>query len=140
MSMTTYLETALLNEIFRNTNYAPPATTYVALFTADPTDAGSTTNEITGNAYARARVYLDGATAPYWTAPSSSAGVTSVQNNATVSFPVATGAWGTITYMAIFDAASAGNCLFVGPLTASKVVGTNDQLTFPAGSLVINLD
>lgn len=138
--MSDYLETAILNEVFRNTNYAVPTNTYVSLHTADPTDAGLTAAEVSGNNYSRALVNKDGSTAPFWTAPATSGGGQKVDNNSTVSFPVASGSWGTITHIGIWDASSAGNMLFSGALTASKVVGANDQLTFPATTLVVTLD
>ena len=36
-----YLETQLFNLIFRGTAFTPPAKTYIALHTADPTETGS---------------------------------------------------------------------------------------------------
>lgn len=138
--MSDYLEQAILNEVFRNTNYAVPTNVYVGLHTADPTDAGSTAAEISGNAYARQLVNKDGSTAPFWTAPAVSGSSYKVDNNSTVSFPVATGSWGTITHLSVWDASTAGNMLFSGALTASKTIGTNDQLTFPASSIVVSID
>jgi hypothetical protein len=138
--MSDYLETAVLNEVFRNTNLTPPAT-YVALYTADPTDAAGA-GEVSGNGYARVQVNRDGATTPFWTAPASNgSGGMKVENNDQIDFPTASGgAWGTITHFAIFDASSSGNMLFSGALTASKVIGDGDKLVFPANTLVINLD
>ncbi len=40
-AMSNYLENALINEVLRATGYTAPTTVYVALFTSDPTDAGS---------------------------------------------------------------------------------------------------
>jgi hypothetical protein len=52
--MSNYLENALINATLRNTSYTPPTTVYVALFTSDPTDAGSGTEVSTaGTSYAR---------------------------------------------------------------------------------------
>ena len=72
-----YLENALINAVLRNTSYTSPATVYVALFTSDPTDAGTGT-ELSGNGYARTAV----------TFGSPSNGVTT--NSADVTFPTAT--------------------------------------------------
>jgi hypothetical protein len=137
--MSEYLEGALLSEVFRDVNFAAPAT-WVALFTADPTDAGALTAEITGNNYSRVLVNKDGATAPFWNDPIASGGGKKCDNQSAVAFPVASGAWGTITFMAIFDAVTGGNCLFTGPLLVSKIVGDSDQLTFPPNTLVVSFD
>ena len=42
-AMSDYLENALINHIFRNTDFTRPANIYVALFTAAPNDAGGGT-------------------------------------------------------------------------------------------------
>src|SRR5256885_9081106 len=54
--MSSYLEAQLLNWI-KGTNFvAAPATLYVALYTANPTDANASGTEVSGNAYARVAV------------------------------------------------------------------------------------
>ena len=50
-----YLEDILFNWYFRGVAHTPPATFYVGLFTAAPTDAGGGT-EVTGGGYARAAI------------------------------------------------------------------------------------
>ncbi len=127
-----YLEAAIINHIFRNTAiFTPPANVYLALFTAAPSDSGGGT-EVTGGSYARKAVSTTGG----WNAP----GVGGLTDNAaTQTFVTATASWGTITHFGIFDAATAGNLLFHGALTASKVVGSGDTFQFEAGGLDINL-
>ena len=88
--MSNYLENALINATLRNTTYTSPATVYVALFTSDPTDAGSGT-EVSGGSYAR--------TAVTFGAPSN--GVTT--NSAAVEFPQCTSSWGTVGWIGIMD-------------------------------------
>jgi len=58
-SKTNYLEDAMINAVLRNTSYTSPATVYLGLFTADPTDSGSQTNEVSGGAYARQSAAFD---------------------------------------------------------------------------------
>ncbi|MGE4164285.1 MAG: hypothetical protein AB7G23_21420 [Vicinamibacterales bacterium] len=123
-AMSNYLETALFNEVLRATNYAPPTTVYVGLFTSDPTDAGTGT-EVTGGAYARQAVTFG--------APTDGAG----SNSAAVTFPQATANWGTVSHFGIFDASTAGNLLLHGQLTASKTVNAGDVFTFPTGQLTV---
>lgn len=121
-----YLENALINAVLRNTAYTSPTTVYAALFTTATTDAGGGT-EVSGGSYAR--------TAVTFGAPTDG----STSNTADVTFPTATGAWGTVTHVAIYDAATAGNMLFHGALTASKTVNSGDTFKFATGDLTITL-
>lgn len=126
-ALSNYLENKLLDHVLKGTVYTPPTTLYVALFTTDPTDAGTGT-EVSGGAYARKvvtfSVAVNGA----------------ISNNADVTFDVATANWGTITHCGIYDALSAGNLLFHGALTASKSINIDDQLKISSGSLTVSLD
>ena len=121
-----YLETALINGTLRATSYTAPATVYVALFTTDPTDAG-TGNEVSGNGYARQSATF--------AAPSNGASSTS----ADVQFPQATGNQGTIAFFAIFDALTTGNMLYHGSLTVSKTIETGDVFKISSGNLTVTL-
>jgi len=125
-AMSNYLETAIVNAVLRNTTYTSPATVYVALFTTDPTDAGSGT-ECTGASYVRK--------AMTFSAPSN--GVTS--NSSAVEFDQATTSWGTITHMGLYDASTSGNLLFHGALTASKVIDAGDVFKFASTALAVTL-
>ena len=124
--MSNYLETALVNATLRNTSYTSPATVYAALFTTDPTDAGSGT-EVSGGSYARTAI----------TFGSPSNGVTT--NSADVTFPTCTAAWGTVTHMGIFDASTSGNLLYHTPLDASKTVDSGDIFKISSGNLSVTL-
>jgi len=124
--LSNHLETALINATLRNTAYTSPAAVYAALFTTDPTDAGSGT-EATGGSYARTAI----------TFGSPSNGVTT--NSADVTFPTCTVAWGTITHMGIFDASTSGNLLYHTPLDASKTVGSGDIFKISSGNLSVTL-
>lgn len=125
-AMSNYLENALVNATLRNTSYTSPAAVYVALFTTDPTDAGSGT-EVSGGSYARQ--------AATFGSPSNGASTTS----ADISFPQATGSWGTVTHFGVYDASSTGNLLYHGALTASKTIETGDIFKIASGSLTITL-
>lgn len=131
-AMSDFLEQAILNHFFRNTDIgAPPSNVYIGLFTAAPSDSGGGT-EVSGGSYARATV----ATTSQWSAPGA-AGLTDNIND--IVFATATANWGTITHVAIFDAITAGNLLFHGALAASKVVNSGDVFKFLAGALDITL-
>jgi len=124
--MSNYLEDALINATLRNTSYTSPTTVYVALFTTDPTDAGTGT-EVSGGSYARVSVSFG--------APSN--GVTT--NSGAVTFPTATGSWGTITHIGLMDALTTGNLLYHTALDASKAVASGDIFTIGTGNLSVTL-
>lgn len=125
-ALSNYLENALINATLRNTSYTSPTTVYAALFTSDPTDAGSGT-EVSGVSYARKAMAFD--------SPSNGASL----NSAAVEFDQATGNWGTITHFALFDALTTGNMLYHGQLTASKVIESGDVFKFAANSVSVTL-
>lgn len=124
--MSNYLENALINATLRNTSYTSPSTVYAALFTSDPTDAGSGT-EVSGGSYARKAITFG--------APSNGAST----NSAAVEFDQATGNWGTITHFGIYDASSSGNLLYHGALTSSKLIETGDVFKFAIASVSVTL-
>ena len=64
---------------------------------------------------------------------------TAAKNGAAVEFVTATGSWGTITHVGIFDASSSGNLLCWAALSASKVVASGDVIRFDAGDLDVTL-
>ena len=128
--LSNFLENELMDHILRNLAYTSPTTVYVALFTDDPTDADSGT-EVSGGSYAREAV---GATSGW----AGSGGAT--DNAADVDFGTATANWGTVTHTAVMDAATAGNMLFHGALTASKTVNNGDSFKFAIGALDVSLD
>lgn len=124
--MSNYLENALVNGTLRGTTYTAPTTVYVALYTTDPTDA-DTGSEVSGGSYARQAVTFG--------APSN--GVAT--NSGAVTFPTATGSWGTLTHVGIRDASSAGNLLYYAPLTVSKTISSGDIFTIGSGNLSVTL-
>ncbi len=121
-----FLENAIINATLRNTTYTSVATVYVSLWTTDPTDAGSGT-EVSGGSYARQSVTFG--------APSN--GVTT--NSADVTFPTATGSWGTVGWIGINDALTTGNLLYHTPLDTSKTVTSGDIFKISTGNLSVTL-
>ena len=126
MSFSNYLETELLDHVFAGNAYTSPSTVYVGLFTSNPDEDGSGT-EVSGNGYTR------------------KAGTFSVTGNtatttAAVEFPTATGSWGTITHIGIYDASTGGNLLAYAALTASKAIASGDVFRIPTGDIDITLD
>jgi len=126
MSFSNYLETEILDHVFGGSAYTAPSTLYVALYTATPNDAGGGT-ELSGSGYTRksAAFTTSGAT---------------TSNSGAVEYNAATGSWGTITHIGVFDAATSGNLLAYGALSASKTIGAGDVFRIPAGDLDITLN
>ena len=123
-----FLENKILDHVLSNTAYTSPTTVYVALHTADPTDAGTGAEVSTsGTAYARQ-------SASFGAASSGSA-----STDATITFPTATGNYGTVTHIGIWDASSAGNLLFHGAVTTSKTIETGDQFQISSGNLTVTM-
>ena len=124
--MSNYLEQALINVTLRGTAFTAPTTIYVALFTSDPTDAGTGT-QVSGGSYVR--------TAVTFAAPSDGISL----SNADCTFPQATASWGTVSHIGLFDALTSGNMLYYTPLDVSKTIDTGDIFKIAAGSLSVTL-
>lgn len=129
MSFSDYAEAAVLDHVFGKATFSQP-TLYLAVSTADPTDAGTGAAEPVGNAYARI------ATSPTdWTRTGS------VMENATLlGFPEATGSWGTLTHFAMYDAPTGGNMIAHAALGTPKAITTSETLRFPIGNITFTLD
>ena len=144
MSLVNAHETNLLNHILTNAAWSnigdasglPAAATagslYVSLHTADPTDTGSDANEVSGGSYARQAVARSGSG---WTVSGNNG-----SNAAAITFPTATGSWGTITHFGIHYDNGASSMVLHGALTSSKAITTDDIFEFAIGDLDINLD
>jgi hypothetical protein len=142
-AMSNYLENQLVDHILRGQTFSPtaPASVWIALYTAAPTDAGGGTEIPSTNNYSRVAVtraltaWAGTQAAASTVASSGTGGITS--NNAAITFPIPSGSWGTITHFAILDAVTGGNFLFTGALTVSQTVNTGNTVSFAAGQLVI---
>ena len=128
-SLTDYAELELLDHIFENGAYTPVATIYMALFTDDPTDTGSTANEASGNGYARTAISFAAASSR------------SITQSGQVTFPQCSGGgWGTMTHWGIMDASTGGNMLAHGALTTSIVTYDGNVPFIPDAATVISVD
>ena len=126
MSLTNTFETRVLEWLLTTGSPTRPTAWYLGLFTGAPGEAGGGT-ELSGDAYVREAVTftVSGDTAT---------------NSGAVEWPVATGNWGTITHVAIFDALTSGNMIAYAALSNSKTIETGDVLRIPATDLDVTLD
>lgn len=138
-----YLENKLTDLIFRGQAFTAPATIYVSLHTADPTDAAGGA-EVSGGSYARVAITTSltnwsGTQSAGSTVASSGTGGAS-SNNGAITFPSPTASWGVCTHFGVWDAASGGNLLVFGALGAPKTVNSGDPApSFAAAALVNTL-
>jgi len=126
MSLTNAFETTTLTWLFTTGSATRPTAWYLGLFTSDPGEGGTGT-EVSGGGYSREAVTftVSGNTAT---------------NSGAIEWDAATASWGTVTHIAIMDAASGGNMIASNALTTAKAIGTDDIIRVPAGDLDITLD
>lgn len=129
-----YFEEKVLGYLFGNVAYSLPSTYYVGLWTATLSDAstGSTAGEPSGGSYAR--VSVSNNTSNF---DAVSGGATA--NTNLITFPMASASWGTITYVGICDASTAGNLIAYAQLGTSISVAQYDTVIFKPGDLDITL-
>jgi hypothetical protein len=135
MSMSNTTENDILKMRLQGTDPAwrAGATAYLALYTADPGEAGTAiTNEATYTSYAR--VAITKATA--WTD-----GGSSFSNAALIQWPQCTGGSNDITHFAIVTTASgAGQIIDSGALSSTLSVSNGIQPQAAIGALVVTQD
>lgn len=142
-AMTDYLENKILDWLLRGQAYTPPATSYIGLLTAAPSDSAAGT-EVTGGSYARVAVTSN---ATNWNssdgdndaASSGTDGTT--ENDVVVTFPAPTANWGSVTHFGIYDAASGGNLLIHAALSTAKTINNGDAApSFAVAALSFQID
>lgn len=139
-----YAENKVVDALLRAQAIGTPATWYVALNT-DACTEGAAETEVTGGSYARVAVtagltqWAGTQSAGSTTASSGTNGTTS--NNAAITFPQSSAAWGTLTSVTLMDAPTAGNEWVCIDLTSTfSVSAAGVTVSFPAGSLQFQID
>lgn len=127
-SMSTYLETALLNHVFGGPDYIPPTAIFAALSTTMPTpDGGFTEIPVSGGTgYFRQGV---GFSAPAGSPPSMS-------NPNAVQWPTAQIDWGVVMAGGLFDSPTGGNFLGFAPLVSAVDGVTPATINILAGMIM----
>lgn len=142
-ALTDTYENSMIDWLMRGQALTPPATGYVALFTACPTDSTAGT-EVTGGSYARVSVTASlanwaGTQSAGSTVASSGTGGTTSNNNA-ITFPAATADWGTVNCFGYMSASSGGTLVFYASLTAARMITNGSTASFAAGALTFQID
>lgn len=143
-ALTDYAENKLVDTLIRAQALGAPATWYVALYTACPTDSTAGT-EVTGGSYARVAVtagltqWAGTQSAGSTTASSGTGGTTS--NNSAITFPAPTANWGTVNCWGLTDASTAGNIWIYSSLSVAKTINNGDAApSFAAGAATFQID
>jgi len=125
MPFSSYVDNKLIDHLLGSGTYTKPSALYVALFVGNPASGGT---EVTtsGSAYVRQSAAFTIST-------------NSASNTAAIEYPTATSSWGTIDYIAIYDASSAGNQLVSAALSSAKTIASGDVLRIPASNLSVTL-
>ncbi len=122
-SLTDYGEEAVAKHAMGLLSWAMPST-YLALFTADPGESGSTASEASGSGYAR--VALSGKLT--W-----NSGAGRVENSSIIRFN-SVGA-GTYSHVGILDASSGGNMIAVTAIPSPETVPSTRPVEVAVGDL-----
>ena len=128
-SFTDHTEDLVLNWLLTTNTATRPTEWHVGLFTAAPGETGGGT-EVSGGGYGRK-------TAAFTV---SGADPTEATNSGAIEFGTASASWGTITHVAVIDAATSGNMLVYAELDVPKTISEGDVFRIPAGDLDITLD
>lgn len=114
-----------------------PATLYIALFTTLPADDGTGGVEVSTGSYARPAVTNN---ATNWPAATIVSGVGTKQNGTTITFPTASGSWGTPPGFGIFDALTVGTLIAYGAIASPVPIVTGNAPFFAPGAITITSD
>lgn len=129
VALSNYLATALVKLLTNQGTYVSPPTLYAALYTASP-GQGNTGPEVSatgGSNYARQPIV--------WSAVTSN----QATNTTVISFPTAGTNWGTISFIALFDALTGGNLLVFGAATTSIPITVGTVFQINIGDLALSL-
>ncbi len=131
MNKTRYLRKAMLDHFLGRISYAFPTNVYAALFSADPTELGTLTNELSQSGYARIEISDKLSDAVL------ASGV--ISNSLDIVFGPAGADWPEVTHIGIMDSAGlgTGNMLYHVPAITSRTVPNSDEFKIRAGQLTI---
>lgn len=124
--LSNFLENKFLDITLNAATAYNVTTPYLALFSTDPTDAGSGT-ECQWTGYARQSMSFGAA----------SSGTAST--DAAITFPAVAGSDVTITHIGIYDASSSGNLLYHTPLDASKTLSADDVMSVASAGISVTM-
>ena len=125
MSATNFLEEKIRRHTLGIESYTLPASLFVALHTADPTEVGNV-GEVTGGSYARRAATFQDDSGNGW-----------AENVALIRWDDLPAT--TITHVSIKDASSGGNTLYQGAMNTSRTVGAGGSYEIKAQELTLTV-
>lgn len=126
MGATTAFKNKVINHFLRNTPQTPATGFFLGALTAVSSEPAGTVTEVStsGTAYARQAITF--------TAP----GTGDTTSTATISYPIATAAYGApVTHYGLYTASSGGVPELIFALGTPRTVGVGDQLVVDAGDV-----
>lgn len=128
-----YAQKKLGDHILGIASWTMPTAVWMSLHTADPTDSGSTVDEISTSGTNYGRVDLLGKMSEVVLAT----GIAVLTENVNIG-PAATD-WGLLTHVGFWDAETSGNMLFSGQLSTAQDTPTGKQFQLLAGQFSVQL-
>ena len=123
-----YLRQYILEHVLMHADNPSPTDLYLALFTEDPTPAG-TGQEVTGDGYERMEVT--------WALLSGRVDAAGNSNN--ITFPEALADWGLVTHWGVMDDVTEGNLLYFGQATLARDSSAGSVLLVPPNNTLVDL-
>lgn len=121
---------AVLDAVLGGKTYTPKATVYLGYLLDDPNNAGTGFTEVTGSGYGRVTKTNNDTNFPDCTP-----GSREKSNGTVVTFPEATGVWGTPKYVGVFDAISSGNLMAISKIANPILITTGFVSYIAVGQL-----
>lgn len=138
-ALTNYLESELLNHLFRGIAHTPSSILYIGLirnFNIESIESGII-DEPSIESYLR-QSYVSNTN--NWATPYVSGAAFATHNNTPIEFPIAAANIGEVSGIFISDSPSNGNILFYSLLSNSRNIRQNDQFIIPSGALKITFN
>lgn len=131
---TNYTEERVLTGLVNGTSITlSTGKPYIGLLTSAPNDASGTGTEVSGGGYTRVQVGSTGQ--GNFTVTDGTA-----VNDAEFKWDDATGNWGSVSNVALYDSATGGNMLIYGNLLGAVTVNEGDIFKIPASGFTIVMD
>lgn len=148
-ALSDYLESGLLNFLFRGQSFSAPSNISIALTSGAPLDVhtGSTIPELssgvdpgTSTGYARVSIGAPSSTSWSYTTADNSAGSGVVRNSGQIVFNTALVDWGWVSGIAVVDSSlyGSGNVLMHSTLDNPRIIYAGDNVKFDYEKLEIS--
>lgn len=124
-SLTQFTQKKVLDHVLKVGAYSPPATIYLGLSTADPTDDGSGWANPTYTGYAREAITF------------AAAGSRAIAQTGVVTFDACSSGSSVCTHWGLWDALTDGNLMAHGALAASKNVVEGNTPSVASGQVTV---